>query len=326
MMGIQVGSAPATQPSGVAPKGNGGPPPIDLHSRANFEELVDAYYSAHKSRDQAEYHRIDQAFEHAYGTVEHGWFGKNHHYAVVLTDQGYLYLTTPFQSAQAADLCFSAMAIQSEARRKGVAADCGYLLYLACVSLLQALDAGDPLGDEMIKAVNRQLEKASETYVARQKRHARLWYAGGVIAGAFGVFAISVATYVVLPKLISNLVDAAQLQHVVEMFTACLNAGGAGALLSVMTRMSSGTVHIRYDENKWTLFLVGGFRPVIGAVSGVALYVLFKAQLLPLQVPVGASEFFTFGGLAFVAGFSERLAQDALMQTDQVAFGRAKPA
>jgi hypothetical protein len=105
------------------------------------------------------------------------------------------------------------------------------------------------------------------------------------------------------------------------MFTACLNAGGAGALLSVMTRMSSGSLVIKFDESKIALFVVGGFRPVIGGISGVAVYVLYKAQLLPLQVPATGSDFFTFGALAFLAGFSERLAQDALMQTDRKAFG-----
>jgi hypothetical protein len=302
---------------------------------AYFETLVNAHHAVTKATDealiatlQAEYKRIEAAFQGAYGNVAHAWFGTTQPFGVVLTTGGHLYLTSPVGNARIVDLCVSAMAIQTEARGNGTEkeiAACGYLLYLAVVSLLQTLDAGVPVHEDAIKAGARQLEKASGTYAARQKRHARMQYSAGVIAGSVGIFLISLATFWILPKLISHLVDAPQLEHIVEMFTACMNAGGAGALLSVMSRMSSDSLRIRYEEGPTALMLAGAFRPFIGGISGVAVYVLYKAQLLPVQVPSGASDFFTFGGLAFLAGFSERLAQDALMQTDRKALSLAKP-
>jgi hypothetical protein len=335
--------------NGATSIANGGSEPADMIDGANFDELVEAYFALKLATDPSaiaalkkEFSRVEKAFELRNGEVLQRWFGGTiRKSAVVLTANGELHLTLPFDSPYAADLCFSALAIQDDARRvgatqlplvghrdasEGVTTTSGSLLYAAVLSLLQTLDAGKAVGVDTRKIVSRQLDKARDVYLARRKRWARMSYATGVVAGAFVIFLISLLTYWVLPKLISHLVAPQDLPHVVEMFTACLNAGGAGALLSVLMRMSSDSLRIKDDESFFVLFVVGGFRPVIGGVSGVAVYVLYKAQLLPLQVPSGGTDFFTFGGLAFLAGFSERLAQDALMQTDRKAFGPNKAA
>lgn len=310
---------------------NGSAPRTNMTDAATFEELVEAFYAArsapvtiHDPDPKLAFDHVEAAFEHAHGTIEHRWFASRHQAGVVLTKDGALYVTPPEEGGQVAALCFTALAIAAEARRNGFVDDrvaCGALLYIAVVSLLQIVDAKQTVNDATCKAVSLQFEKARQTFLERRQRRARMFYSAGVVVGTFGIFLISLATFWILPKLVSHLVDAGQLEHVVEMFTACINAGGAGALLSVMTRMSSGSLRIRDEESRMVLFLTGGFRPVIGGISGVAVYALYKAQLLPLQLPPAGSEFFTFGGLAFLAGFSERLAQDALMQTDRKAFG-----
>jgi hypothetical protein len=310
--------------------GNGGPQRAGAVPGANFEELIEAYHAMRQAREPAavaaqreQFERVQQAFEQENGDIVHRWFGTKQQTGVLLTKKGELYLTPLLDDDEAADLCFSALAVQEEARRAHPDdfITCGSLLYPVVVSVLKTLDGGGSLTQQAVKTLTRQLDKARETFVGRLRRRARLTYSAGVFAGTVVIFVISLLTYWVLPKLISHLVAAQDLSHVVEMFTACLNAGGAGALLSVMTRMSSGSLQIRYDEESHVLFAVGGFRPVIGGLSGVAVYVLYKAQLLPLQVPPGGTDFFVFGGLAFLAGFSERLAQDALMQTDRKALG-----
>jgi len=95
-------------------------------------------------------------------------------------------------------------------------------------------------------------------------------------------------------------------------------AGGLGAILSVMIRISRGqSLDVDTTQESFMTCLAGSFRPVIGGALGVALYVLLKADLIPLQIPgdsdAAAPYFFT--AIAFLAGFSERWAQDTIVRS-----------
>ena len=65
--------------------------------------------------------------------------------------------------------------------------------------------------------------------------------------------------------------------------------------------------------------LAGALRPIVGAIFGAVLHVLVTGGLLPLAMPdtaggQGELNMF-FAGLAFLAGFSERWAQDTIVQS-----------
>ena len=99
-----------------------------------------------------------------------------------------------------------------------------------------------------------------------------------------------------------------------------LVAGGLGAIVSVMNRASSGKLELDYQAG-WLLTTVSGFfRPVLGAVFGLAAYVFLNAGLLqitglPGSQATGSEEdarIFFFAAIAFLAGFSERWAKDVL--------------
>jgi hypothetical protein len=94
-------------------------------------------------------------------------------------------------------------------------------------------------------------------------------------------------------------------------------AGGLGAIISVMIRISHGQrLDVETTQGNFMTCLAGSFRPVIGGTLGVALYVLLQASLIPLQIPAqpaDASYFFT--AIAFLAGFSERWAQDTIVRS-----------
>ena len=60
------------------------------------------------------------------------------------------------------------------------------------------------------------------------------------------------------------------------------------------------------------------FRPLVGATFGVALYVLVIGGLLPLASNSQTAAHF-FGGLSFLAGFSERWAQDTIVRSAPIA-------
>jgi hypothetical protein len=97
-----------------------------------------------------------------------------------------------------------------------------------------------------------------------------------------------------------------------------LAAGGLGAVLSVMTRITSKKTPLEIpDRTSHALITVAGlFRPIIGGIFGLALYILLNAGLvdvfkLPEHDP--AKRLFFFGAVAFLAGFSERWAQDVMV-------------
>jgi hypothetical protein len=93
-------------------------------------------------------------------------------------------------------------------------------------------------------------------------------------------------------------------------------AGGLGAIISVMTRIASGKLTLDSHADHWLTLLSGSFRPVIGAILGLAIYVLVRADLVPLEPSDRErSALYFHASLGFLAGFSERWAQDMLAKT-----------
>ena len=89
--------------------------------------------------------------------------------------------------------------------------------------------------------------------------------------------------------------------------------GAIGAVVSVMSRLASDKFYINYQAEHQSLRMLGRFRPLIGAVFGSSLFILIAGGLLMVEAP-GDSQIdslFFFAALAFLAGFTERLAPDA---------------
>src|SRR5581483_1203499 len=96
---------------------------------------------------------------------------------------------------------------------------------------------------------------------------------------------------------------------------AALIAGAAGAVVSVIQRINTGKFSLEYDVGSPYAFFLGGLRPLIGGAFAMAISFAFTGGLLHL--PVAANETTDHRRLAllvlgFLAGFSERWAQDAL--------------
>jgi hypothetical protein len=95
-------------------------------------------------------------------------------------------------------------------------------------------------------------------------------------------------------------------------------AGGVGAVTSVMVRITRGQrLSVDTAQGRLVTLLAGAFRPLVGAVFGVALYVLVVAEFVPIELPAQREHF--FAALAFLAGFSERWAQDTIIRSAPVA-------
>ena len=106
-----------------------------------------------------------------------------------------------------------------------------------------------------------------------------------------------------------------------------LTCGAIGAVISVMVRVTRGQeLVVDINQSKMVTFAAGAFRPIIGAIFGAVLYVFLVGKLIPLAIPVGDSHLpvvqgggvdpgYFFAGIAFLAGFSERWAQDTIVQS-----------
>jgi hypothetical protein len=95
---------------------------------------------------------------------------------------------------------------------------------------------------------------------------------------------------------------------------AALIAGAIGAVVSVIQRITSGRFTLETDVGGYPFFL-GGLRPLIGGAFAMAISFAFTGGLLHL--PVAANESTDNRRLAllvlgFIAGFSDRWAQDTL--------------
>ena len=96
---------------------------------------------------------------------------------------------------------------------------------------------------------------------------------------------------------------------------AALVAGALGAVVSVMQRINSGKFELEYDVGGRYAFFLGGLRPLIGGTFAMAITFAFDGGLLHIPVAAGADTHdrrLALLVLAFLAGFSERWAQDTL--------------
>jgi hypothetical protein len=172
------------------------------------------------------------------------------------------------------------------------------------------------------------LEKAcnrAELYFMRAaQRRAQSRYLAGMVGG--------LAAIVLVAFLLGlGLAAMPDMRDQSAIFIACLVAGGAGALLSVLFGMTSGnlrlhTLFANAESGLGPLVAAGALRPLLGALSGTVVYVLLQSGLVPLEVPDGAAGTNFYIALAIVAGFSERWARGVLAGTEERLGGSSQDA
>jgi hypothetical protein len=92
-----------------------------------------------------------------------------------------------------------------------------------------------------------------------------------------------------------------------ETFFICYAAGGLGATISVLMRMSFNSFRVNYEIGRATIRRLGSFRPFIGAVFGIAVYFLIKSKIPNVTLPAEkTTAFFYLAAVAFLSGFNER--------------------
>ena len=161
------------------------------------------------------------------------------------------------------------------------------------------------------KVIERQVTaqlKAAIDYSERAMRlRAAILYQIGMLAGV--VVLMFFAGF-----LLFTFNDEPDLLAGTTFIPTVLLLGGVGAIISVLQRFTRGQgVTTSLENGLIACFMLGVFRPVVGAVIAFAIYILILGDIVPIEVPeVAETRAFFLGGIAFLAGFSERYAQTML--------------
>lgn len=313
-----------------------------------FTELVYAHYDWRKARQagtvdpaaDAAYGSVLAAFEARHGRLVRAYWCSHVESAVALTEKkgrlgGLLSPVYGFHRESdwatkhapevAAELhrC-DGLAVRARAVLTGVRQHICLELVVSCAAnLLSLVDVRARTDDETKTAAALDHEHAAisrgESYYRNAANgQAQLVYFGGIatvtiVLGAIAAVWLSVSW-------------AAPV--------AALVAGALGAGVSVIQRINSGKFELEYDVGGPYTFFLGGLRPLIGGVFAMAITFAFTGGLL--QLPVASTEstdhrHLALLVLAFLAGFSERWAQDALtaivpVAQNEPATGSGRPA
>src|SRR5919205_3298612 len=155
----------------------------------------------------------------------------------------------------------------------------------------------------MIARHRAEIDRLENYYDRAAKKAARLRYFGGMLLG----LAVVAGLGAVIPFIVDFFGHLDLNTATARRFYACFGAGAIGAMVSVMTRMRQvDGVRLDYEVGHLLIVLLGAFRPVLGAIFGVLAYFAIGSKVLPITPPPGATTFFYYALIAFVAGFSER--------------------
>jgi len=149
--------------------------------------------------------------------------------------------------------------------------------------------------------ITEQMGTADQYYQYFTQRSVRLQYFRGIGLGMLALSALCILLYVFRTRL-----------GVPVPFVLSVAAGAGGALTSVLSSATFGRIALdRPAGGAWNTML-GTFRPLIGSLFGVAFFALVSANFLPVKIPSGGGKVALYASIAFLAGFSQRWAQDTL--------------
>jgi hypothetical protein len=99
-------------------------------------------------------------------------------------------------------------------------------------------------------------------------------------------------------------------------------SGGLGSIVSIMVRLHQfSTIH---TPDPAILFFTGLFKPIVGTAFALFIFAILSSGLLPVTIQPEKAHYF-FAALSFVAGFSERFAQDVVSKTELAVVSERKP-
>jgi hypothetical protein len=172
---------------------------------------------------------------------------------------------------------------------------------------------GEPTIEEAEAEAKKQYKELVQIegyYHRAGEKAGRLVYVTGMLFGVAGLLIIALALVGLLA--LFGAFDASD-EGVRDFFVA-YSAGAMGAIVSVLTRMSTSDrdgkekFNVDFEVGRTTLRWLGSFRPFLGAVFGVVTYFALKGGLVQIEIK-DVSDFEYYTVFAFIAGFSERFTQ-----------------
>ncbi len=259
------------------------------------------------------YPKLVKAFESKWGKIRRIYI--NNSAACVTTELGFLLHSEANADLETLELLHKNDKLAIEARRLLRGGDLLCCLDMQYELLTHLLGSMDKLYSrvktveehaKLIQYLNNELELVQTQFQDGAQRNAVLEYYTGMIKG-LGII-VAVIVFLQLFSVISPLAPVT-----ISFISVSLVAGGVGAIISVMQRMSSGSFQPDIEADPSHNNRIGVFRPIIGGVMGVLVYFLMMSELIPLSIPPESSmRFYYIASIAFSAGFTERWAQGLL--------------
>jgi hypothetical protein len=199
---------------------------------------------------------------------------------------------------------------------------CLTMVFQVIEEALRRLDTDGPVrSDDCMGPLKDRLDEAEEFMLRCATRRAQAKYLKGMLLGTVAIGAVIAAVTVALLAM-------DDLSRLAGQLLLVATAGMVGAVVSVLWRMTSGSFRMNlptldHDMKGTDLRLMAALRPVIGLVFALGAIVLVMGELIPLDQQDGTSQSALFAGIAFLAGFSERLAQDMFVRSGQGLAGAA---
>jgi hypothetical protein len=308
--------APTTKPTA----------PASSDAPITFSELVYTHFAWWREernggaceQTAGDYHRMLRRFEREHGRVVQSFWCSHVESGVVLTESprglgrksGFtLHRETDWATKRFPEIAVQLhrcdeLAIKARTVLTGVRQRiCLHLVAAAAGHLLSLVDSASAPHSS---ADRRAALKEEQEAVARAERYyrdaangqAEIIYFAGMAAVALAV-SIGAGLF---------------LRFEWKVGVAALVAGAIGAVVSVIQRINARSFHVDYDVGRPYAFFLGGLRPLIGGAFAVALAFAFDSGMLHLPISSSKSKdtHLALVVISFLAGFSERWAQDTL--------------
>jgi hypothetical protein len=292
-----------------------------------FSELVAAHFVWWHARHNGEGANADEAyrealrrFEAVHGFVISSFWGSHLEGAVALTERKRRFprrttlrfhretdWATRHLPEVAAELhrC-DELAVRARSVLTGVRQRiCLHLVAASAAHLLSVADQAtapkDPVAAEgVLKRERESIDKAWRYYEQAANGQAQIVYFAGMMIVALAV-SLSAGLFLSVEQW--------------KVGVAALVAGATGAVISVVQRINTGGFHVEYDVGRPYAFFLGGLRPLIGGAFAIAIAYAFDSGILHLPIGQAADteqKHLALIVVSFLAGFSERWAQDTL--------------
>jgi hypothetical protein len=270
-----------------------------------------------------EYPDMFRQFEHDNGPIQRWYMAREVFAAAALTEKDDISVTLgrdlPPGSAELVDLLRRCQQVAYTAWHRLNRFDrrqCQNMIFSVIEEALRQLDSSKRIqASRAIRPLVKRLNQAEEFMLRCATRRAQAKYLKGMLAG-------TVVTGFLMGLVALVLVQGGDLTRLAGQLLLVATAGAVGAVVSVLWRMTSGSFRMNLPtlshEMKGTdVRLMAGLRPVIGLVFALATVALVMGAVIPVETQSGMTQTALFAGIGFLAGFSERLAQDMFVRSGQ---------